>query len=108
MRRMAGDVWQGCDTTCSILGSEYEIHGQLLAANGGEIGSDFRISDMWLDGDTSYEAVKPDVVYNSASNQFLVVWTGDDDGGRAVAAGVYFYLVESGQKRSVGRMALVK
>jgi hypothetical protein len=37
-----------------------------------------------------------------------VVWTGDDDTGRNVAAGVYFYMVSSGEERSVGRMALVK
>jgi len=37
-----------------------------------------------------------------------VVWTGDDDNGRNVSAGIYFYLVTSGANRSVGRMALVK
>ncbi len=37
-----------------------------------------------------------------------VKWVGDDDKGRTVAAGVYFYLVSSGENRSVGRMALVK
>jgi len=37
-----------------------------------------------------------------------VTWTGDDHRGRSVAAGVYFYLVTSGNERSVGRMALVK
>jgi flagellar hook assembly protein FlgD len=37
-----------------------------------------------------------------------VTWTGDDDAGRPVAAGVYFYLVAHGDERSVGRMALVK
>ncbi len=37
-----------------------------------------------------------------------VVWTGEDDGGRNVAAGIYFYMVTNGNDRSVGRMALVK
>ncbi len=37
-----------------------------------------------------------------------VVWTGEDDHGRNVAAGIYFYMVTSGSDRSVGRMALVK
>jgi hypothetical protein len=37
-----------------------------------------------------------------------VTWRGQDDNGRTVAAGVYFYLVRSGEHRSVGRMALVK
>ena len=37
-----------------------------------------------------------------------VEWNGRDDGDRRVAAGVYFYLVTSGDHRAVGRMALVK
>lgn len=57
-----------------------EIFGQLLNANGGETGSnDFRISDMGLDGDTRFEAIAPDVAYNSTANQYLVTWRGDDD-----------------------------
>jgi hypothetical protein len=37
-----------------------------------------------------------------------VTWNGRDDGGRSVAAGVYFYQVRSGQHEYTGRMALVK
>ncbi len=37
-----------------------------------------------------------------------VSWSGNDETGRKVAAGVYFYMVTSGEHRSVGRMALVK
>ena len=37
-----------------------------------------------------------------------VTWAGDDDDGRGVSAGVYFYMVTSGSNRSVGRMALIK
>ena len=37
-----------------------------------------------------------------------VTWTGDDARGRPVAAGVYFYEVNGGGNRAVGRMALVK
>ncbi len=37
-----------------------------------------------------------------------VVWTGEDNHGRGVAAGIYFYMVTNGSNRSVGRMALVK
>ncbi len=37
-----------------------------------------------------------------------VVWTGRDDAGRSVSAGVYFYRVSSGEHFSVGRMALIK
>jgi hypothetical protein len=43
-----------------------------------------------------------------AAQTHQVVWTGDDDSGRGVAAGIYFYLVTNGNDRSVGRMAFVK
>ncbi len=37
-----------------------------------------------------------------------VQWRGEDDGGRSVAAGIYFYRVASGDHLATGRMALVK
>lgn len=37
-----------------------------------------------------------------------VAWTGLDQRGREVSAGVYFYQVTSGDHRAVGRMALIK
>jgi len=37
-----------------------------------------------------------------------VTWTGQDNTGRSVAAGIYFYAVKSGPFTDVGRMALVK
>ncbi len=42
------------------------------------------------------------------ANTHQVSWTGENDKGQNVAAGVYFYLVTSGDQRSVGRMALIK
>ena len=36
------------------------------------------------------------------------VWTGDDDGGRQVSSGVYFYRVETDSEMFVSRMALLK
>jgi hypothetical protein len=41
---------------------------------------DLRISDMGPDGDTEYEALSPDVAYNSANHEYLVVWQGDHVG----------------------------
>ena len=38
----------------------------------------------------------------------VVQWQGDDDRGRAVSAGIYFYRVTSGDHTAVGRMALIK
>jgi len=37
-----------------------------------------------------------------------VSWAGNDDSGHGVSAGIYFYMVTSGNNRSVGQMALVK
>ncbi len=70
-------VWQGDDTT----DAESEIYGQRInAATGAEVGTnDFRISDMGPDGDVAYGAFGPAVAYNSADNQYLVVWYGDDN-----------------------------
>jgi hypothetical protein len=62
-------VWAGDDDTAPLVVDELEIFGQLIdASNGSEIGSDFRISDMGPDGDTSYGASNPEVAFNSTNN----------------------------------------
>ncbi len=66
-------VWQGDDAT----NSEDEIWGQRLTAAGIELGIDVRLSTMGLDGDGSFDAVAPDIVWNSIDNEYLVVWSGD-------------------------------
>jgi hypothetical protein len=73
-------VWQGDDDTPPLVDGELEIFGQLIdAATGAEIGGDFRISDMGPDGDEDHDAFAPAVAYNSARNEYLVVWYGDDN-----------------------------
>ncbi len=74
-------VWQGENDDGTMLQDEYEIYGQLIDGNtGAEMGGDFRISDMGsTDGDNTLEARLPDVAYNSADNEYLVVWEGEDD-----------------------------
>ncbi|MEP7356750.1 MAG: hypothetical protein ABI847_05885 [Anaerolineales bacterium] len=80
-------VWRGDDDTGPLVQGEFEIFGQRVnAATGAEIGGDFRLSDMGPDGDTDYGAFEPVVAYNSTSNQYLVVWYGDDDTGDLVAS----------------------
>jgi hypothetical protein len=75
-------VWQGDDDTGALVDDELEIFGQRLDASGNEIGvNDFRISDMGPDGDPSSDAVRPDVAHNPISNEYLVVWQGDDSTG---------------------------
>ena len=74
-------VWEGDDDRPSSGEGEDEIWGQRLdAATGLEIGEDdFRISDM--DPPPSAElgdAGSPSVAFNPLSNEYLVVWFGDD------------------------------
>ncbi len=72
-------VWQGGDDVDGLVLGEYEIFGQILDADGGGIlVDDFRISDVGDTGVASYDAMDPDVVWNSVHNQYLVVWDADD------------------------------
>jgi hypothetical protein len=69
-------VWSGDDLT----DNEFEIFGQRLnAATGAPVGDKIRISDMGPDGNTDFSAHDPAVVYNPTTNEYLVVWDGDDN-----------------------------
>ena len=74
-------VWSGDDNIAPLVDNELEIFGQLInAATGAEFGdNDFRISDMGPDGNVAYDALAPAVAFNSTNNNYLVVWTGDDN-----------------------------
>ncbi len=74
-------VWQADDTDVNdINDNEFEVYGQRLdASNGNEIGTnDFRISDAGGSGNSAVFAGQPAVAYNSANNEYLVVWHSDD------------------------------
>jgi hypothetical protein len=59
-----------------------ELSGQLLSAGGAGIGrNDFRISRMGPDGDPAYSAVSPALARRPAGDDYMVVWSGDDDTG---------------------------
>ncbi|MCA9935881.1 MAG: right-handed parallel beta-helix repeat-containing protein, partial [Anaerolineales bacterium] len=58
---------------------EFEIFGQRVAADGSLLGSNFRISQMGTEDDPNYRAEHPAVAHNPDTNQYLVVWSGDDD-----------------------------
>jgi hypothetical protein len=79
-------VWKGNDSISG--GSEYEIWGQRLAYDGSgslvEEDSDFQISEMGPDTDDDYSAEYPALAYNPDDDQFLVVWSGDDNSGTLV------------------------
>jgi hypothetical protein len=70
-------VWRGNDTTTD----EFEVFGQRLnAATGAEVGAnDFRLSDLGPDGDPRFRVNTPAVAYNPTNNEYLVVWSGDDN-----------------------------
>jgi hypothetical protein len=68
-------VWYGDET----VDNEFEIYGQLLSAAGTQVGpNDFRISDVGPDFDASFDAFKPVAAFNPQTNEYLVVWYGDD------------------------------
>ena len=88
-------VWEGDDNTDFSNGpladGENEIWGQRVnAATGAEIGPDLRLSDLGPDGNASFDANDPQVVYNPTQNEYFVVWFGDDNtdfGNGALVAG---------------------
>ena len=73
-------VWEGTDNSAGQVAYEREIFGLLLDGSHSEIGSnDFAISDNGPVGDTDFVAENPDVAFDHINNQYLVVWSGDDD-----------------------------
>ena len=56
---------------------EQEVFGQRVSATGAELGTDFRISNVGTDGDAARDAGDHAATYNSAANEYLVVWNGD-------------------------------
>ncbi|MBX7148669.1 DUF4215 domain-containing protein [bacterium] len=79
-------TWAAEDNNGGMVDEEYEIFGQRLNTNGDEIGdNDFRISDMGPDGDANYDATyTQSIAFNITLNQYLVVWSGDDNTGTLV------------------------
>lgn len=72
-------VWSGSDDSGALVSGELEIFGQLLSgADGSEIGADFRVSDMGVDGDLLSSARYPAVACNATDDELLVCWEGDD------------------------------
>lgn len=62
-----------------LASNEFEIFGQILSSNLVPVGGNFRISDMGGTGSSSYKAFQPAVAFNSVENEYLVVWSGDDN-----------------------------
>jgi hypothetical protein len=66
-------VWSGMGQPEDVV--KLEVYGQLLTSGGEAVGKNFRISDT-TDQGLNIHASAPKVAYNSANNQFLVVWSG--------------------------------
>jgi hypothetical protein len=72
-------VWSGDDNTGSLADGEEEVYAERVSAGGALLGSRIRVSDMGPEGDFNYGASNPSVAYNPANDQYLVVWSGDDN-----------------------------
>lgn len=70
-------VWSGDHELDGLATSEDEIWGRRISGDGTFASDQFRISEMGTDGDNSFEAIRPDVVYNPDLDQYVVVWYGD-------------------------------
>jgi hypothetical protein len=66
-------VWSG-----DLGPGEDEIWGQIVAADGSLVGTGFRISDMGVDGNGTFDAIRPDLCHNAVDDEYLVVWSADD------------------------------
>jgi len=74
-------VWHADDSDAGLDDNEQEVFGQRLdGIDGSEVGNnDFRISDMGGTGDSGLDARPPEVSHSPARNEYLVVWSGDDN-----------------------------
>lgn len=70
-------VWEADTDVPPQVGNEQEVYGQRLSNTGVKLGSQFKISQQGPDGNGSYDAVDPDISWNSINNSYMVVWAGD-------------------------------
>lgn len=89
-------VWQGDDDQAAAMSGnttvddEFEIFGRIVSAAGEPSGPQFRISAMGADTEPQpdqralFDASDPAVVFNAASGEFVVAWSGDDNTGTTV------------------------
>ncbi len=72
-------VWSADDSKNGNVGNEFEIYGQIMDSNLQEIGkNDFLISEMGPIGLNNFDAFRPKVAFQEFSEQYIVVWRGDD------------------------------
>ena len=91
-------VWNGSGDK-SAPDSVFEIYGQRLSRTGGEVGPEFRISNTTDQGKVADAFVRastrPDIAWNSADNQYLIVWDGMGQPEDTVKTEVYGQLLNA-------------
>lgn len=79
-------VWTGQEFSrvAPLLTVGREIFTQRITSGGDPIGGNQRVSDMGPLGSTDFRADTPAVTHDAVDNEYLVVWSGDDDSGALV------------------------
>lgn len=79
-------VWYGDDNTGGLVDEEHEIFAQRISgATGLPVGTnDVRVSYAGGTGDPDYDAYEPAIAFDSASFQYLIVWSQDTNEGGLV------------------------
>jgi hypothetical protein len=75
-------VWRGDDQG----DGQAEVYGQLIdARTSGAVGADFLIAQVGTAGDAATDAIEPAVVWSGDNEEFVVVYTGDEDASDTVS-----------------------
>ncbi len=76
-------VWEGDTNTAGLIDDEVEIFGQFIVGDPAIqifLAANFQISAMGgVNGNATFDGYDPDVAYNAANQNYLVVWAGDDN-----------------------------
>ncbi|HEX7046269.1 MAG TPA: hypothetical protein VF275_01680 [Gammaproteobacteria bacterium] len=70
-------VWHGDSDSAPLVDNELEVFGRLLGVDGVATGPQIRISFAGSDGNATYDAIAPDVVFNPVSGSYVVAWQAD-------------------------------
>jgi hypothetical protein len=77
-------VWAGHEDCGVFVGENREIFAQRLGGKGPLIGPRIGISRVGPDCDPDYRVFEPAVTYNAIDDEYLVVWSGEDNVGGLV------------------------